>query len=155
MRDLLFNCQAIKTNGCEKMVLTTGAFDVLHDGHFRYLNHAKSLGDVLVVGINDDDFVKKIKGPDRPYYNQQARALSLSEFDCVDMVYIFSFEEQVELIEIVEPKFFVMSESSHRKPTERKHQIDTVIKLGGKIVMLPPFSDIHSTDIIKELRAKG
>lgn len=152
--DLLSRCNMHRTLGRRNIVLTTGAFDVLHEGHFAYLEHARSLGDVLVVGINDDNFVRKIKGPNRPYYNQGVRALNLSQLSCVNVVYVFSFEEQVAIIEAVSPKIFVMSDSSHRTPDERREQLDKLESIGSEIVVLAPFSDVHSTDLIKQLRGE-
>lgn len=149
---LSFNCNFYRAIGCGRIVLTTGAFDVLHEGHFGYLNYARNMGDALVVGINDDDFVRNIKGADRPYHPHKKRALQVAELDCVDMVHIFTLQQQIEIIHLVRPFMFVMSESSHRKPSDRQHQIDAVKMNGGKIVILPAFSDVHSTDIIKKMR---
>ncbi len=147
-------CNVCRVNEGGRVVLTTGAFDVLPEGHLGYLKHAKGLGDFLVVGVNDDDFVREFKGLDRPYHPQQKRALNVASIDCVDMVYIFSLDEQVKIIELVSPTFFVMSESSHRKPADRQPQLEAVTRVGGEIVLLPPFSNVHSTDLIRELRGK-
>ncbi|MFH0930171.1 MAG: adenylyltransferase/cytidyltransferase family protein, partial [Candidatus Moraniibacteriota bacterium] len=73
----------------KRIVLTTGAFDLLHEGHLRYLEEAKSFGDALVVGINNDQFVKNLKGQERPIIDEAARAFMIAGFECVDYVHIF------------------------------------------------------------------
>ncbi|OGI16719.1 MAG: hypothetical protein A3J63_05090 [Candidatus Moranbacteria bacterium RIFCSPHIGHO2_02_FULL_40_12b] len=134
------------------IILTTGAYDIMHKGHILYLNNAKELGDILIVGINDDCFTRKIKGPGRPYNNQESRALVVASIVFVDFVYIFGISEDVELIHAVRPHIFVMSSSSHRKPESRQHQINAVIKHGGKIKVFKPFYRVHSSDIIKKMK---
>ena len=154
MDTLSFCCDYYRSLGCPKIVLTTGAFDILHEGHTSYLKYARGLGNVLIVAINDDDFVRKIKGDERPYHPHQKRAIHVAELNYVDLTYVFSQDEQISVIEYVKPSVFVMSETSHRKTSERQHQIAAVERCGGRIIVLPPFSKVHSTDIIKELRAK-
>lgn len=91
----------------KKVVFTNGCFDLLHRGHVSYLNSAKALGDVLVVGVNSDESVKRLKGQDRPINNQEDRAYLLSALECVDYVVIFDEDTPYELIERVKPDILV------------------------------------------------
>ena len=86
-----------------KVIFTNGCFDVLHRGHIEYLKKSKELGDYLIVGINSDRSVKKLKGEDRPLYNQWDRKFFLEELRCVDEVIIFDEDTPVELIKKIKP----------------------------------------------------
>ena len=90
-----------------KIVFTNGCFDILHVGHIRYLSQARSLGDILVVGINTDESVRSLKGPSRPINSLNDRSLLLSELVCVD--YVVSFKEQtpLKLIKMIMPDILV------------------------------------------------
>jgi D-beta-D-heptose 7-phosphate kinase/D-beta-D-heptose 1-phosphate adenosyltransferase len=90
-----------------KVVFTNGCFDVLHAGHARYLKKARSLGDLLVVGLNSDTSIRKIKGAGRPIVAQRDRAELLSALEAVDYVVIFSGETPIKLIEAILPKVLV------------------------------------------------
>jgi rfaE bifunctional protein nucleotidyltransferase chain/domain len=85
------------------IVFTNGCFDVLHRGHIEYLKESKKLGDYLIVGINSDASVKRLKGNDRPLYNQWDRKLFLEELRCVDEVIIFDEDNPIELIKKIKP----------------------------------------------------
>lgn len=91
----------------KKIVFTNGCFDILHKGHVSYLNSAKALGDILVVGVNSDESVKRLKGQDRPINNQDDRAYLLSALECVDYVVIFDEDTPYELIERIKPNILV------------------------------------------------
>ncbi|TYB30958.1 MAG: D-glycero-beta-D-manno-heptose 1-phosphate adenylyltransferase [Candidatus Mcinerneyibacterium aminivorans] len=90
-----------------KLVFTNGCFDILHVGHVRYLKEAKKLGDRLVVGLNSDTSVKKIKGKKRPIINERERAEILLSLSCVDFVVIFEEETPYRLIKKVKPDILV------------------------------------------------
>lgn len=87
----------------KKIVFTNGVFDILHRGHVDYLRKAKSLGDVLIVGMNTDSSVKKIKGPNRPIQNQNDRAVILASLKSVDYVILFDEPTPDEIIHFVKP----------------------------------------------------
>lgn len=87
----------------KKIVFTNGCFDILHKGHVSYLNIAKSYGDVLILGLNSDDSVKRLKGESRPVNTQDDRAYVLSALECVDYVVIFDEDTPYELIKVVQP----------------------------------------------------
>src|SRR5262245_37435312 len=89
------------------IVFTNGVFDLLHPGHVRYLQHARSLGDALIVGINSDRSVGKVKGPDRPITPGLERAEILAALACVDAVAIFDEETPFEIISAIQPDILV------------------------------------------------
>lgn len=91
----------------KKIVFTNGCFDLLHVGHVRYLAEAKKLGDILVVGVNSDDSVKRLKGPQRPIQNQSDRAEILMSLKSVDYAEIFDQDTPADLIRIVRPHLLV------------------------------------------------
>src|SRR4030043_2279909 len=91
----------------KKIVFTNGCFDLLHVGHIRYLEEAKALGDILVVGINSDQSVRRIKGPYRPILPEEERAEILSGLGCVDYVTIFDEADHLELISFLRPHILV------------------------------------------------
>lgn len=94
-------------NKNKKVVFTNGCFDILHKGHVSYLDVAKSFGDVLILGLNSDESVKRLKGDDRPINNQDDRAYILSALECVDYVVIFEEDTPYELISKVQPDILV------------------------------------------------
>ncbi|WP_428024565.1 D-glycero-beta-D-manno-heptose-7-phosphate kinase [Arcobacter sp.] len=91
----------------KKIIFTNGCFDILHKGHVSYLNNAKALGDILIVGVNSDDSVRRLKGENRPINNHDDRAYILSALECVDYVVIFDEDTPYELIERVKPDVLV------------------------------------------------
>jgi rfaE bifunctional protein nucleotidyltransferase chain/domain len=98
-------CESLRTAG-KKIVFTNGCFDILHKGHIRYLRHARKLGDVLVVGVNSDDSVKRIK-PGRPVNSARDRAEVLAALSMVDYVIIFSESTPYRLIKTLRPDILV------------------------------------------------
>ncbi|MGB5919795.1 D-glycero-beta-D-manno-heptose-7-phosphate kinase [Arcobacter sp.] len=91
----------------KKIIFTNGCFDILHKGHVSYLNNAKALGDILIVGLNSDDSVRRLKGENRPINNHDDRAYILSALECVDYVVIFDEDTPYELIQRVKPDVLV------------------------------------------------
>ena len=90
-----------------KIVFTNGCFDLLHRGHIYYLSRARELGDLLIVGLNSDASVTKLKGPERPVNNQEARADMLGALGFVDYIIIFEEETPLDLITILQPDILV------------------------------------------------
>src|SRR5205085_10161395 len=90
-----------------RVVLTNGTFDILHVGHVRYLEAARALGDVLVVGINSDESVRGYKGPGRPVVPQDERAEIVAALRCVNYVTIFDEPTAVRLVETLQPEIYV------------------------------------------------
>ncbi|MSN96117.1 D-glycero-beta-D-manno-heptose-7-phosphate kinase [Campylobacter sp. FMV-PI01] len=97
----------ILQNGDKKVVFTNGCFDILHIGHIKYLKKSRNLGDILVVGLNSDDSVKRLKGKSRPINSQINRALMLSALSFVDFVVIFDEDTPYELIKKINPDILV------------------------------------------------
>jgi len=97
----------LEKNKNKKIVFTNGCFDLLHPGHVTYLAQAKAQGDVLIVGLNSDASVKKLKGESRPIQNEQDRKIVLEHLRSVDFVEIFSEETPLNLIQHVRPKVLV------------------------------------------------
>ena len=91
----------------KKIVFTNGCFDILHAGHVKYLEEAKSYGDILILGLNADSSVKKLKGPSRPINNQDDRAYILASLESVDYVVIFEEQTPYKLIKIIQPHILV------------------------------------------------
>jgi D-beta-D-heptose 7-phosphate kinase/D-beta-D-heptose 1-phosphate adenosyltransferase len=99
-------CSKLRARG-KKIVFTNGCFDILHAGHVRYLKKARTLGDVLVVGLNSDKSVRAIKGPTRPVVGQKDRAEVLSGLECVDYITVFGESTPFKLIKAVRPDVLV------------------------------------------------
>lgn len=136
----------VKESG-KKVVFTNGCFDILHRGHVSYLNIAKSFGDVLILGLNSDMSVKRLKGDDRPINNQDDRAYILSALECVDYVVIFDEDTPYELIKVVEPDILVKGADY-----EGKEVVGSDI---AKETRLVEFVDGKSTtNIIKKISGK-
>ena len=90
-----------------KIVFTNGCFDILHRGHVEYLQKAKELGDLLILGLNSDSSVKRLKGEGRPINKEEDRAIVLSALECIDYITIFEEDTPLELIKIVKPDILV------------------------------------------------
>jgi rfaE bifunctional protein nucleotidyltransferase chain/domain len=126
-----------KQNG-KRIVFANGCFDVLHVGHVRYLNDAKTKGDVLIVGLNSDDSVRRLKGQGRPVLDQQARATILSALQSVDHILIFEDDTVDRLLVELKPHFHCKGsdytpDTIPEKETVRKYGGSTSITGGDKI----------------------
>ena len=99
--------EILKENNNKKIVFTNGCFDILHRGHVEYLQKAKELGDLLILGLNSDLSVKRLKGENRPINNEEDRAIILSALECVDYVVIFDEDTPFELIKNLKPDILV------------------------------------------------
>lgn len=129
-----------------KIVFTNGCFDLLHVGHVRYLQEAKAQGDLLVVGVNSDASVKRLKGPTRPIQNENDRAEILAALSAVDYVVIFTDDTPATLIESVRPH--VLVKGGDWKP-EQIVGGTFVLSYGGEVKSLQ-FVDGRSTTKIIE-----
>ncbi len=99
-------CRKARAEG-HKVVFTNGVFDILHRGHVEYLAKARQMGELLIVGLNSDASVKRIKGPERPVNPQEDRAIVLSALACVDCVVVFDEDTPQRLIEYLVPDVLV------------------------------------------------
>jgi len=134
----------LKAKG-KRIVFTNGCFDLLHLGHVRYLEKAKSLGDILVVGVNSDLSVRSLKGPGRPILPEEERAEILSGLACVDYVTIFNELTPLELISSLEPHILVKGGDWTKETTVGKEVIE---RSGGEVVILPLVEGSSTSNII-------
>jgi rfaE bifunctional protein nucleotidyltransferase chain/domain len=133
----------------KKVVFSNGCFDILHAGHADYLEKAKALGDYLVMGLNTDDSVSRIKGSLRPIINEEFRAILLSALACVDMVVFFNEDTPFELIKALIPDILVKG-----KDYEISNIVgaDIVLQHGGKVETIELTEGLSTTSIIKKIK---
>ena len=123
----------LEENKGKKVVFTNGCFDILHLGHVEYLNEAKAQGDLLIVAINSDESVRKLKGPDRPINNEEDRAKMLLNLKAVDCVQVFTEQTPLEIIKLIRPQ--VLVKGGDWKP-EQIVGADVVQSYGGEVKSL-------------------
>ncbi|MBS1518063.1 MAG: D-glycero-beta-D-manno-heptose 1-phosphate adenylyltransferase [Bacteroidetes bacterium] len=133
----------------KKLVFTNGCFDILHKGHVSYLNQAKLMGDYLIVGINSDRSVKKLKGESRPVNSEQDRAFIIDNLKAVDYVIIFDEDTPLEIIKLILPDYLV------KGGDWKENEIigsDVVTANNGKVISLNFINNYSSTGIIEKIR---
>lgn len=131
----------------KKIVFTNGCFDLLHVGHITYLEEAKKLGDVLIVGINTDESVKRLKGPTRPVQNESDRCQILAALKAVDHTILFPEDTPLNLIKSVKPD--VLVKGGDWKP-EQIVGSEYVLASGGKVLSLNFVNGKSTTNIIEK-----
>lgn len=131
-----------------RIVFTNGCFDILHVGHTRYLRDARALGDVLVVGINADASVKRLKGPERPIQNEDDRAEILASLASVDFVVRFDEDTPLALIEAIAPDVLVKGGDW---PVEKIVGSNFVLARGGDVRSLPFHPGKSTTSLIERI----
>lgn len=136
---------AIERRGGARIVLANGCFDLFHVGHIRYLAGAKALGEVLIVGINSDEQVRKLKGENRPFMPETERAEIVSALKFVDYVTIFPEATVTELIRAVRPDFHAKGTDY---TTETVPEREIVREYGGRVAIVGDPKDHSSTDLI-------
>jgi D-beta-D-heptose 7-phosphate kinase/D-beta-D-heptose 1-phosphate adenosyltransferase len=149
-KELLRIIKDLKENG-KRIVFTNGCFDLLHIGHVRYLEKAKALGDVLVVGVNSDSSVRKLKGLNRPILPEKARAGILSGLACVDYVTIFSEINPLKVITSLRPDVLVKGGDWAKEQIVGKEVVE---RLGGEVVILPFVKGASSSTLIQTILKK-
>jgi len=133
----------------KRVVFTNGVFDILHRGHVEYLAKARKLGDLLVVGMNTDESVKRIKGSGRPIVAGQDRGFILSHLDCVDFVCLFPEDTPGDLISELVPDVLVKGADWNVEDIVGR---ETVEKAGGRVVTIDFVPDRSTTGIIERIR---
>ena len=134
----------------KKIVFTNGCFDILHLGHITYLREAKQLGDHLIIGVNSDASVKKLKGENRPINNLNSRMQMLAALEMVDHVISFSEDTPLSLIEKINPNILVKGgDYDPENVVGAKH----VKSYGGRVDVLPFISGYSTTSIIDKLKS--
>ncbi len=148
-KELLGIIKDLKAKG-KRIVFTNGCFDLLHIGHVRYLEEAKALGDVLVVGVNSDTSVRKLKGPKRPILPEEERAEILSGLGCVDYVTLFHEIDPLELIRSVRPDVLVKGGDWTKEQIVGREAVE---RSGGEVFTIP-FVEKASTSKLIEMILK-
>jgi rfaE bifunctional protein nucleotidyltransferase chain/domain len=133
----------------DRLVLTNGCFDVLHAGHVHYLAQARELGDRLIVGVNSDESVRALKGPDRPLNPADDRARVLAALSSVDVVSVFGDLTPERLIRIVEPDVYVKGGDYADGVPE--HEL--VTGLGGRVEILDLVPGRSTTELLERVRS--
>ena len=136
----------------KKVVFTNGVFDIIHRGHIEYLNRAKALGDVLVVAVNSDASVKRIKGELRPVVGESDRAFVVSNLKCVDYVCVFGEDTPYETIKLLQPDVLVKGADWKVEDVVGK---DIVEARGGKVITIEYLNGRSTTNIIKKILSEG
>ena len=133
-----------------RVVFTNGVFDILHPGHLRYLQQARALGDLLILGLNSDASVRRNKGPERPINPEAERAEILEALACVDAVVVFDEETPAAIIKAIQPDVLVKgADWAHDAIVGR----DTVEARGGRVVRMAIEQGYSTTEIVRRIRA--
>ena len=136
----------------KKIAFTNGCFDILHRGHVEYLEKAKNYADILVLGLNTDNSVRRLKGELRPYVNEDDRAYVLSRMEAVDVVCLFDEDTPLELLKKVKPDFLI------KGGDYKLDQIigrDLVESQGGQVLTIPFIEGKSSTSIIDQIKTEN
>lgn len=141
--------QKLENRAGLKIVFTNGCFDILHRGHVSYLHEARKMGDYLIVGVNSDSSVSKLKGPSRPIQNEQDRLFILAGLESVDAVVLFSEETPINLIETLLPNVLVKGGD---------YQIEEIVgykivqENGGLVTTISFVEGKSTSNIVKKLQ---
>ncbi|MCX2740497.1 D-glycero-beta-D-manno-heptose 1-phosphate adenylyltransferase [Pontibacter anaerobius] len=144
---LLEQVQAWRAQG-QKIVFTNGCFDLLHLGHVDYLEKAKQLGDKLVLGLNTDASISRIKGPSRPLQDEMSRARVMASLLFVDAVVLFDENTPLQLIEAVQPDILVKGDDY---TVEQIVGHEVVQARGGAVKTVPLVKGYSTTNIVKKI----
>jgi len=132
----------------ETVVFTNGCFDVIHTGHIEFLKFCKSKGDIVVVGLNSDNSVRTIKGPDRPINNQHDRAAVLAALEMIDYITVFDEPDPLNLIKKIKPDILVKGRDWEQKGVIGREFVESC---GGKVVLAPVVEGKSSSATIKKM----
>lgn len=141
-----------KNNKDKKIVFTNGCFDIIHAGHIRYLQEAAKLGDILIVGLNSDASVKRLKGPKRPINSELERAEIICALSFIDYVVIFEEDTPLELIKKIQPHVLVKGGDYSNEYVVGTKEVE---ERGGKLVLIPFVKGKSTTNIIKKIQEEG
>jgi D-glycero-beta-D-manno-heptose 1-phosphate adenylyltransferase len=135
----------------QRLVFTNGCFDILHVGHIRYLTAAKQLGDILVVGLNGDDSVRQLKGPDRPINSEADRAEILAALGAVDHVVIFQDLRVTQLVTHLKPDLYVKG-GDYSVDSLDRGEVDALRSVGAEIKIVPLVPGRSTTRLINAIQ---
>jgi len=133
-----------------RVVFTNGVFDLLHPGHIDVLTSARSLGDSLIVGVNSDDSVRRLKGPERPIRSEHDRAYVLAGLEAVDGVVIFEQDTPLELIRLLRPDVLVKGGDYRPDTVVGRSEVEG---WGGRVAIVPLTPGHSTTSLLEKLRA--
>ena len=142
-------CTRLRNEG-KRIVFTNGCFDLLHVGHVRYLKEAREQGDLLIVGLNDDQSTRRVKGPGRPYLSQEDRAEILHSLECVDLVVMFSERTAERLVQSLRPDVYVKG-GDYR--VEDLPEAQSVAEYGGRVYLARLVPERSTSDLVSAIRA--
>ncbi|ROL61008.1 D-glycero-beta-D-manno-heptose 1-phosphate adenylyltransferase [Bacteroidetes/Chlorobi group bacterium ChocPot_Mid] len=148
-KELIDICESLRSDEKE-IVFTNGCFDIIHSGHVIYLHDAKSYGDVLIVGLNSDESVRRLKGANRPLNSENDRAVVLDTLKPVDYVCVFDEDTPLELIKAIKPDVLVKGGDYTRDTIVGA---DVVEQNGGKVIVVPLLEGRSTTTIIEKMKS--
>lgn len=153
-RKLLSRAEAVRWRAGQsgRVVFTNGVFDLLHPGHVDVLVAARRLGGALIVGVNSDDSVRRLKGPTRPVRNERDRAVVLAALEAVDAVVLFEEDTPLELVRAVQPDVIVKGGDYS---VEQVVGAREVLARGGEVVIIPLTPGHSTTATVETLRKSG
>jgi len=148
--ELARRVKAFQASG-KKIVFTNGCFDLLHVGHVRYLRGAKALGDVLILALNSDESIRRLKGPQRPLLSLEDRLAILSDFEMVDLLTAFDEDNVTPLLLALKPDLHAKGTDYTPDTVPEKATVDSY---GGKVAVVGDPKDHASKDLIQEIVRK-
>lgn len=150
-RDLLGDARSER----QVIALTNGVFDLLHAGHVRYLQQARLLGDLLVVGLNDDASVRRLKGPHRPLVPARDRAIVLAALECVDLVVLFAEDTAEALLDALRPDIYVKGGDYDPRALPGQNgflpEAGGVARYGGRVAILSYLPGYSTTELVRRI----
>jgi rfaE bifunctional protein nucleotidyltransferase chain/domain len=149
LEELILQFGPGKRNG-RRVVFTNGCYDLLHPGHIKLLEAARSMGDALVVGLNSDDSVRTLKGPSRPVIPQQERAEILANLECVDAVVVFDELTPQKTVAALLPDILIKGGDWPGNQIVGREEVEAA---GGKVVLIDVVEGHSTTEILRKIRA--
>ncbi len=149
LHDLLPILDKRRSTDHPKVVFTNGCFDLVHQGHVEYLSQARDLGDMLVVGLNSDESVRRLKGPSRPVSAQESRAMVLAAFAFVDYVVVFDEDTPLNLIRAIRPDILVKGADYSRQTVVGA---DFVESYGGRVELISLVPGQSTSNLISKMK---
>lgn len=146
--DLKAQLEQLQAEG-KKIVFTNGCFDLVHPGHIDYLERTRALGDFLVVGLNTDASVSRLKGPSRPIMNEQARARLIGALACVDAVCLFDEPTPLELITTLQPDILTKGDDYTEDNIVGAKEVKAK---GGQVLTVPLVKGYSTSNIVEKIK---
>ena len=147
--DEIVNIRKKLKKTCKKVVFTNGCFDILHVGHVKLLRKAKAFGDVLILGLNTDKSIERLKGPERPIIKENERAEMLAALEIVDYIVFFNEDTPVEIVKKIKPNIHVKGGDYKKNDMPETRFVE---KYGGKVEILPLVKGFSTTNIIEKIK---